>query len=110
MTLSDIYFGLRLISWIVALITFWILAYKYVYNNWTGKVHQFNWPAGGVWAGTFMYVVGLGEVIFTQPNLEGGLRLWLTPCVALFWCYIAVFKIPLAKENKMSDWMKDIEQ
>jgi hypothetical protein len=107
---DELYFHIRMFSFYVDVFTFWVLCYKYVWNNWTGRKHSLSWPAVGMWAGTFGYALGLGEIVFTEKALVGGIRVWFVPPIVLLWCYIALFKVPLAEERDETEYEKSLRE
>lgn len=102
--LDEIYFYVRVGTFMINLVTFWILFYKYVLNNWTGRKHDLNWGAVGMLAGTFAYAYGTGEILLS--GVPGGPRVFVFSAVGILWCWIAIYKIPIARELD-EPWLKD---
>lgn len=108
--LVDTYYWLRIFSFVVDIVAFWVLCYKFVYNNFTGRSHDLNWLACGIWAGTFVWAVGLAEIVFDQPDLSGGIRVLLTPFCVLFWAWLAIWKVPIATDLKETKFEQDVRE
>jgi hypothetical protein len=96
--MNHVYDLSRVITWILDLITFVILTYKFVYNNFTGKNHQVNWSAVGMMLLVFGYCYGIAEV--TLRSIPGGSRTIVNLVIAILVLWISLFKVPITRELK----------